>query len=111
MKYFSFLLLLFAFSSNAVELAKGAKIIKIGSTNWNEKVFYVVLSGGVGPCANSAVNFPEVYSQSTVAYAQSHSLAVTAFLHNKTVRIYNYGSRKFKNDDVCTGASLIEIYH
>ena len=91
------------------DLVEGATITKIGSTNWNERVFYVILSGGTGICANKAVNFPEDFSQSTVAYAQAQSLAVTAFIHNKKVRIHNYGDKIYKNGDVCTGASFIEL--
>lgn len=109
--FFLPLIILMTFHSYASYLVVDATINKVGSTNWNERVFYVVLSGGKGPCAGKAVNFPEDYSQSTAAYALSHSMAMTAFLHNKKVRIYNYGNKKFKNDSICTGASFIEIYN
>jgi hypothetical protein len=109
MRTLIFIIGMVSISSYAGDLINGAKIIKVGSSNWNKKVFYVTLSGGTGPCKNVNVSFPEEYSQSTVAYAQSQSLAVTAFIHNKDVRIYNYGNKAFANDDICTGASLIEI--
>ena len=95
--------------SHALNLVDNAKIVKIGSSNWNKKAFYVVLSGGTGPCANLSVSFPEEFSQSTVAYAQSQALALTAFIHNKTVSIHNYGNKEFVEGNICTGGSLIEI--
>ena len=96
-------------TASAENLVEGAKITAIGSTNWNQKVFYVRLEGGTGPCAGKSVNFPEEYSQSTISYAQTHSMAMTALLHNLNVSIHNYDERKFKNEDICTGANLIEV--
>ena len=91
-------------------LVQDAKITKIGSTNWNKKVFYIVLQGGTGTCANASIHFPEEYAQSIVAYAQMHSMAVMAYIHNKRITVYNYGNRTFENDNVCTGGSSISIY-
>lgn len=108
------LILLSAFisvSSLAGDLVVDGKITKVGSTNWNERVFYIIIEGGSGPCANKAINFPEEFSQSTVAYAQAHSMAMMAFIHNKKVRVYNYGNKTFKNNDICTGANFIDIYN
>ena len=95
-----------AFAENLVE---NAKITAVGSTNWNEKVFYVRLQGGTGPCAGKSVNFPEEYAQSVISFAQTHGMAMTALLHNLSVSIHNYGERTFKNEDICTGANLIEV--
>lgn len=103
----SFLAMGNAFSQ---ELVKDAKIIKIGSTNWDKKVFYLQVEGGTGPCANTPINFPEVYAQSTIAYAQMHAMAMTAFIHGKRISIYNYDDKKFANDSICTGANAITIY-
>lgn len=92
-------------------IATGVIITKVGSTNWNEKVFTVTLSGGSGVCAGDVISFPEEYAQSTVAYAQAHSMAMTAFIHNKKVIISNFDNRKYKNNTTCTGANSIEIYN
>ena len=110
LKFIIFLSLTFisntAWSLNLVE---GAKIKSIISTNWNEKVFTVVLEGGTGVCANGTLVFPEEYSQSTVAYSLTFSMAMSAYIHNKRISAHNYNDRKYKNDDVCTGASLLSI--
>lgn len=102
-------LLFFSVFVNAGFLVTGAKITKVGSTNWDKKVFYIEFSGGAGPCANGSANFPEEYAQSIVAYAQMHGMAMSAFLHDKTVNVYNYGDRAYSGGNVCTGANSISI--
>lgn len=96
-------------NANAIILVENATISEIGSTNWNKRVFFVRLEGGDGPCSGKVVNFPEDYSQSSIAYAQSHSMAMMAFMHGYKVKLYNYGERTFNSDSICSGASFIKL--
>ena len=97
---------LFIFSSVAFagELVKGATILEVASSASNEDVFYIRLSGGTGPCANSSVIFPAVKSQSKDSHNQAFSIALAAVTSARKVRIHNY------ENDSCYGANFISIY-
>lgn len=112
LKTFPLIVLLSTFSLHvsAQYLVKDATVTKVGSANWDEKVFYIVVEGGSGTCANATINFPEEYAHSIVAYAQMQNIALLAYLNQKRVSVYNYGAREYKKDDVCTGANQIAIY-
>lgn len=105
------LVVTFFISSNLLAgyLIENAKIVKVGSTNWNDKVFFVQIRGGSGLCEGKTIVFPQSYAQSQIAYNQMHSMVVTAFVANETVSIYNYSDRKYRNGDRCTGANRIDL--
>ena len=91
-------------------MLKDATVTQISNTNWNEKTFTVTHSGGTGVCAGIAVSFPEEYSQSAIAYSLSFSIAMSAYLHDKKINVYNYGDKSL-HGSVCHGANLIEIHN
>jgi len=90
-------------------LIQNTKIVKVGSTNWNEKVFFIQTKGGTGDCFGKTIVFPESYAQSLTAYNQMHSMVVTAFVAGEVISVYNYSDRKYKNGDKCTGANRISL--
>jgi len=90
--------------SNAGELVKGATVLEVASSNSNRDVFWVRISGGVGPCANISVDFPANKSQSKESYNQSFSIALAAATTGKKIRVHNY------EDNNCQGANFISIY-
>jgi len=107
-KILSLSLILLSVNSFAGYLVKDASVTRVSSTNWDEKVFTVSISGGTGDCLSS-VTFPEEYSQSTVAYSLSFSMAMSAYLHNKKITVYNYGDKEYQGNK-CHGANFIEIH-
>lgn len=94
-----------SFASLSADLVVDGKIAKIGSTNSNVDTFFVVIEGGNGPCANLTIDFPAALAQSTEAFRREFSLATTAFVSGKKVRIYSYEGNE------CTKANFISIYN
>lgn len=85
------------------DLALGATVTEVGNTSGNSRGFFIRVVTGTGPCTDGTIVFPESASQSTLSYAHALSLATTAFIHGKKVRVHNYV------DDVCEQASYISI--
>ncbi|KAF7763155.1 hypothetical protein PUND_b0495 [Pseudoalteromonas undina] len=85
------------------ELVRGATVTEVASSSSNMDVFYLKLSGGTGPCANSSVIFPAIKSQSKESYNQAFSIALAAVSSGKKIRVHNY------EDDSCHGANFIGI--
>ena len=82
-------------------LAKNAVVEEVWSSNNDEDVFYVKLSGQTGPC--SEVEFSFANAQSAQAYSHAFSLVSTALVHNKKVNILNY------SDESCRGANYVAL--
>lgn len=98
------LLITYTGSVTAGELVRGGKLIEVASTSSNQNVFWVRVSGGVGPCADRGVTFPVIAAQSEAAFNRQFSIALAALAGGNEVRIHNYSS------DECGGANFISIY-
>lgn len=85
----------------ATWLAKNAVVEEVWSSNNDEDVFYVKVSGQTGPC--SEIEFSSANAQSAQAYSHAFSLVSTALVHNKKVNILNY------SEDSCTGANYVAL--
>jgi hypothetical protein len=99
------ILLTFTNASFAGEIAKG-KVEEVLNIVGSEKQFGINMSSGAtGPCAGQWIYFKESNpSQNIDNYKFAFSLATTALVADKRIRIHNYSS------DTCDGATFIGLY-
>ncbi len=71
-------LTLIALNCFAGELVKDASVSTLGNTSDGSPDFYVHVAGGVGPCANSLIKFPESEKVPEDSNQQAMSIALTA---------------------------------
>lgn len=90
-----------AYSQNA--LSQNSKITSVGAVHNNEDKFYVKVTGGTGPCANSSIFFPVAAFPSQEAQGRAYAAALTALSAEHTVEIYSY------IDSTCNNANFILI--
>ncbi|MFL0798923.1 MAG: DUF5992 family protein [Agarilytica sp.] len=99
----SLTLFLTALNSLAGELIKDATISTVGNTSSGGPDFFVRVTGGVGPCSDSLIKFPESEKASEDSYKLAMTIALAAFNAKNKVRIHNFTS------DSCSGASFISV--
>lgn len=88
-------------------IAIDSKITKIGTTAGNGESFWVVATGGTGPCVTTGVQnniyFPREAAGTEKVYDRAYAAALSALAAGKKVNIYNYV------DGICGKAAAIEI--
>lgn len=89
--------------SNAGELVRDTIIAEVSNTSSGGPDFSLRIEGGLGPCADQLIKFPESKKASDESNGQAFSIALAAFATGKKVRIHNF------EDDDCFGASFIAI--
>ena len=98
-------LLLFISSVSAGELVKESQIIRIGNSSDGVKDdFFITMSGGVGPCADTHIIFRRADAPSDGFFNRLYSTALLA---------YSTGSKKVRvassSGDSCITATYIEL--
>ena len=92
-------------SAFAGELVRDATVLEVANTNTNDASYAVLVTGGIGPCAGTAVwiFFPDSRKASADSFNQGYATALAALAADKKVRIHNF------LDNSCGGASFIAI--
>jgi hypothetical protein len=104
-RLFASLVLLFPVLCNAegTWLALNSKITKIGNTAGNGEVFFVVATGGAGPCVTTArqanIYFSIAAAGTSKVYDRAYASALATLTSGRKVNIYNYV------DGTCNSAS------
>lgn len=99
------LLVLVSSQCFSAELIKNATIVEIGtSSNGVTDNFYILTSGGTGPCLNKSILFKRESAPSAEFFNRLYSTALMAYSTNaKRVRVYNPGV------DNCSAATYIQV--
>lgn len=96
-----------ASSAQAAEgfLVEGARITMMGSVTQNSDAYWIVTTGGTGPCANQMIRFRLTNSPSAAAHQRGFQLLTAAFLAGRKIRVYTYFGLPFTNvDTTCATA-------
>ena len=95
----------YSLSSYAGVLVTGATIGRVSNTASNQDIFYIIVVGGTGPCANSKIRFPLSEAGSEKIYDRAFSMALTAYASGSKIEVVDY------DDPVdCYGAESIHVY-
>jgi predicted Na+-dependent transporter len=89
----------------AGEIARG-QVEEVVNIIGSEKLFGVILSASAsGVCAGKWIRFKEInFGDNSESYKFAFSMATTAVVSGKNVRVHNYSS------DSCDGATFIGLY-
>lgn len=105
MKFFLAILLLLSFTANAGQIAKG-EVSEVVNLIGSGEVFGVRLSkDSSGVCAGEWIVFRQSnFNGNIESYRFAFSMATTALVSGKQVRIHNY------KNDACDGPTFIGLY-
>lgn len=90
------------------DLVVDAKITAINAAQGKGDNFYVIVTGGTGVCANTAIYFNQINSGSPKQFDRAYAAAMAAFVTGKKVWIHAYDS-SIGDTDKCMKANFITI--